>query len=119
MAPTELVLKYSVGDVPPVDSGVCRLPDASRHRSEVEGGRLGRVPCDSHHPPAPERSDAAPPHHPAQVVCLYSWLRRSRLVMSVHDCTSAIWLRQCRQLLSSTEQAFFREGEKGIRPRDE
>ncbi len=50
----------AVGDAPPVDAGVGRLPDTPGHPAEVEGVRVVVAPGDRDHPAAPERTDAAP-----------------------------------------------------------
>ena len=101
-----------VRHVLPVDARVRRLPHAARHRAEVERGGLRRMPRHRDHPPAPERPDAAPPHHPAQVMVLYSRLPRSHLVMRVHCYTSAMsWRTSVESPLTSF---LRRQGPRGV-----
>ena len=52
----------AVGDIQPGDAGVGGLPDAARHRAEVEGGDVVGIARHGDHSSATRGADAAPTH---------------------------------------------------------
>ena len=60
----------AIGHGPPVCSRIGRFPDAAGDGAEIEG--VGIMPCAGYgnDPATPERSDAAPPEQPLEIVLL-------------------------------------------------
>ena len=54
--------EVTIGNVFPIGPAVSGLPYPAGARAEVEHHGVDRVAGDRHHPPAPGRTDAAPPH---------------------------------------------------------
>ena len=61
-------VEVAVGNVLPVGAAVGGLPHSAGARSEVEDHGIDRVAGDRHHPAAPGRADAAPPHGAEQLL---------------------------------------------------